>query len=278
MMRIPIIFILLILTYNISSGQDVQSDSIIRKNNVMEVITHIYKNDNSKDSILYTVEKFNVFGKRLSISINNLRNGFIEYQYAYTYDSILSEQKQFNSYQKLSQIQRFFYNNQSKLFKAIHFDSLDKETGSYSEYKYNGKNQLTERKFFIDNLLFRHVKYVYHKNGKLKSEITLLPKNEKTILKFNIDGQMIPNRKARLYYLESKLNKKSPEDPDIIKKTHKFNKQLTIISLKGYLVVRKYDTLDTFIHYQKDGLIIHEIQYLNSKFLAKKRYQYHYFR
>lgn len=257
-------------------AQDVIESKIIVNNEIKIIEAYIFNNREYKDSSLITKEYFNSLGKKEKKEIyeeNHLRN---YYEYYYDKDTVLNLRKSFDHNSQLKTISRLsiYKKNQKSIWED--FDSLNNPTGIVQKTIYNKNNKPQRISIQKNNFKIYDQIFKYYKNGMVKEEKILAPKEEKCLMFFDENGQMRPNHKARFFLLKTIIKKYENNEPEVVKKSYKFQKTTRIIALEGKRQIYKNDILDIIQYFDTNGLLKNEVQYINGKFTIEKRYKYHY--
>lgn len=257
-------------------AQDDIESKIIVNNEIKIIEAYIFNNREYKDSSLITKEYFNSLGKKEKKEIyeeNHLRN---YYEYYYDKDTVLNLRKSFDHNSQLKTISRLsiYKKNQKSIWED--FDSLNNPTGIVQKTIYNKNNKPQRISIQKNNFKIYDQIFKYYKNGMVKEEKILAPKEEKCLMFFDENGQMRPNHKARFFLLKTIIKKYENNEPEVVKKSYKFQKTTRIIALEGKRQIYKNDILDIFQYFDTNGLLKNEVQYINGKFTIEKRYKYHY--
>lgn len=257
-------------------AQDDIESKIIVNNEIKIIEAYIFNNREYKDSSLITKEYFNSLGKKEKKEIyeeNHLRN---YYEYYYDKDTVVNLRKSFDHNSQLKTISRLSIYNKNHKSIWEDFDSLNNPTGIVQKTIYNKNNKPQRISIQKNNFKIYDQIVKYYKNGMVKEEKILEPKEEKCLMFYDENGQMRPNHKARFFLLKTIIKKYENNKPEIIKKSYKFQKTTRIIALEGKRQIYKNDILDIFQYFDTNGLLKNEVQYINGKFTIEKRYKYHF--
>lgn len=258
-------------------AQDDHNSKLLKENSIQSIDGYVHKNKEKTDSVLVTREIFNTMGKKILIEIYN--NGQFENKYEFIYynDTVLLQKNLYDQQKKLISIQKIKKDKIKRIDHWEFYDSLELKTGISNQLFYDKNNNLIRKTLQTNKEKITDVKYKYHKNGKLKKEIIILPKEEATTIHYNIEGKMDWNPDSDFQYIEDLIQNKSENGMKVIKRFYKFNKGLKIVGLAGRISVKKFDTLETILYYDEIGLLSSETQFKNRKFLSEKKYYYNRF-
>ncbi len=240
-------------------GQDVPDFDLIVNNSISKIQGYNISLKDGTVQTLKTIESFNLKGKRTSIRIFNDHGSVSEYQYHYKDDTILHQRLTFFDGQLHSKT-TIKYDEKGREIETIDEDAEGKPTGTFTKTKYKKGGKIKESKIYIKNKLSKQTKEVREPN---KDNVRNYQRdNNKWSQRdnSNIKTETITNYKGTKLTLQKKLIK--------IQKPQILLGIIDPISLKenDELIIEKY--------IEENGLIDKEIQYLNAKLIAKKKYRY----
>jgi hypothetical protein len=240
-------------------GQDKHDHFLISKNKIKAIETYSVSLQDSSKSILNTKEIFNNKGRRTSVKIFNKNGSTSEYKYYYIADTIKDKRVTiFND--TIHSTTKLNFDEKGRLAKTTDYDSNNKENGTYEIINYKRNERTVERKFYFNNELHIHTKENYSKSGELLKQYKRIDKRWVKSEKPNTKEDTIENYNGTGLTLKRIV--------------HSIKSDCTILGILEPIKLIKNDQLTTERYINEKGLIEFEIQRLNSKLIAKKKYKY----
>jgi len=245
-------------------AQDRVSPALLAHFNITVIDGSLFESQLDQDSFLITRDSINAKGRKTKVEIHD-RNGILcEYMFIYQDDTVCTQRITRCNGQLLSKTQ-YYYDDQHREIKAVDFDKTGKPNGTFSTIQYNDKKRTKEVKIYFSNQL-----------------------SIKEITSYNVDQEpiMISRRRNGKWKHASLKDGMSPDlkkveienyngtSLTLIRKELTIDVEKTILGLGGELKLVPGDLLINEQYRNKDRLIDMEIQFVNQKFIAKKKYKY----
>lgn len=263
MMKTSISAIICILFALPNYAQDKYDPAIIAGNNIKKIEGYIFKDETATDSFLITKEYFNSKGRRTKIEVYDSIGISAEYIYKYQNDTLRIARVtriggKYHSTTMLS------YDRKFRETKAVDYDRNGRKSGNRSKTKYNDRKRTSETKLFISKKLAVHTKKQFDSTGKLIQY--KIKENGKWVDKY--ENGLNPNT------LMQEFENYNGKGVKLEQKKQFYDKNTMVLGLNGTLKVAARDTLVTERYVFANGLLAYEIQYLNEKLIAIKKYKY----
>lgn len=254
------------------SGQDEQAHDVIQNNNIAKIEAYVFREMDTQDSSLLTIEYFNKSGRRVKIEIYDSTGITNSYEYVYDYDTLQTAR---NTYYRneLRSVTKVINDEFGKPIKYEDYDAEGKMTGTHAELKYDQKHHLIEQMTVFNYNFFRIEKFKLDDNGKILKVHMVTANGRKLVKKYHTTGNVFTESSP-----SSSVRKETIYDAKTgyrIEKVTILEKRKTeIIGTGGRLKLNAGDKLLTERYFLKNGLLAREIEYRNKQFIASKKFNY----